>query len=143
LLFVFVFAEIHDLADRRIGVGRNLDKVKAGFERHLKRLGGCYQSNILAICSDEANFTGRDAVIDPWSGVARGRRVVWSASYDFDPSMVPANQFRKVNGTKVCFKREYRQFRAEKQDIASCVYFKPAPFDPLSECAGQPDLGRI
>jgi hypothetical protein len=33
LLFVLELAEIHDLADRRIGVGRDLDQVEPGLER--------------------------------------------------------------------------------------------------------------
>ena len=32
LFFVFVFAEIEDLANRRIGVGRHLDEIEPGFD---------------------------------------------------------------------------------------------------------------
>jgi hypothetical protein len=88
LLFILELAEIHDLADRRIGVGRNLDKIKPGLFSQIK--GACRGNDpdIFAFCSDQSDFGGPDAVIYAGAGVARRGRVVRSAGYGFVPLLL-------------------------------------------------------
>jgi hypothetical protein len=55
---------IHYFADGRIGVGRNLNKVKAILGRRLKRLSGRNDSDLVAIGVYNPNFSGPDILID-------------------------------------------------------------------------------
>ena len=80
LRLVLVLAEVHDLADRRRGVGRDLDQVQPGgfgqchgaFRRH--------HAHILAFRSNQSNFGCPDPVVDARSGVSGWRGIVGSAS---------------------------------------------------------------
>jgi hypothetical protein len=56
LFFVFELAEIEDLADRRIGVGRDLDQVEAGFGRHVQSLVATDDAHHLAMFINKADL---------------------------------------------------------------------------------------
>jgi hypothetical protein len=60
LLFVLELAEIHDLADGRIGVGRNLHQVEAGLRGHVHGLGGVHDADVFAVRADQADLGGAD-----------------------------------------------------------------------------------
>jgi hypothetical protein len=65
---LFVFAEVENLADRRLGVGGNLDKIEA---RHLGTGKGIHfadDAHILAGLVDKTDFTRPDCVIDLRAG---------------------------------------------------------------------------
>ena len=56
LRLVFVLAEIHDLADRRFGIGRDFDQIQTRLfgKGHSARRGD--HADILSISPDQANF---------------------------------------------------------------------------------------
>ena len=56
LRFVFEFAEIHDLADGRIGVWRNFHQIKPGLFGHFHSARRRNNADILAISANQANF---------------------------------------------------------------------------------------
>lgn len=64
LLLIFKAAEVHDLANRGHGVGRNLDQIKPGFLGQSHCPGGCHNTQIFPFCPDKANFGAADTVID-------------------------------------------------------------------------------
>ena len=88
LLFVFEFPEIHNLADRRRCIGRNLDQIETGLFCHLHGTRGRHDAGIFTIGPNQADLIVADAFVDAGAGVARRGRVVWSAGYGFDPSIV-------------------------------------------------------
>jgi hypothetical protein len=88
LRLILVFAKIHDLADRRLGVGRDFDQIKSGFFGHLHGAGWCDHPDIFAISPNQADFGGTNAIIDAWSRFALRRGVVRSAGYGGVPSVV-------------------------------------------------------
>src|SRR6056297_3515552 len=61
---VLVLAEIHDLADRRRGVWRDLDEIEPRLLGHLHGAGRCHDTDIFTVCADEADFGGADTVVD-------------------------------------------------------------------------------
>jgi hypothetical protein len=95
--FVFELAEIHDLADRRLGVRRNLDQIETGFFGHCHCAGGGHHTDIFAISPDETDFRGTDAFIDTGAGFALWRGIVGSASYGGVPYMVADEIGRKID----------------------------------------------
>ncbi len=54
LRLVLVLAVVHDLGDRRTGIGRNLDKVEARINSALNSVGSGNDADIIAICVDQA-----------------------------------------------------------------------------------------
>lgn len=91
LLFVLELAEIHDLTDRRIGIGRDLDQIQTCILCHNKRARRGYDPNVFAVGANQADFRAPDAIIDAWAGVARRGRVMRSAGYGAIPSVVSLN----------------------------------------------------
>ncbi|MEF9606084.1 hypothetical protein O4J55_28665, partial [Paracoccus sp. PXZ] len=47
----------------------------------LQTAGGCHDTDILAICTDQADFGDSDALVDAGAGVTGGRSVMRSAGY--------------------------------------------------------------
>jgi hypothetical protein len=76
---------IHDLADRRIGVGRNLNQIKTGLRGQIHGAGRGDNTNVFTFGADQADFGGPDAFIDAWACVALRGRVMWTAGYGFAP----------------------------------------------------------
>jgi hypothetical protein len=69
LLFVFVFAIVHQFADRRRFVGRYLDHVEAFF---LAQGDGLFQPDLaifVAVVANQKNSLGGDFVIDAWAAL--------------------------------------------------------------------------
>ena len=62
-LLVDVFAEVHDAAHRRRGVGCDLDEIQADFQCEVHRLGGIEHAELLALGRDHANLRDLDAVV--------------------------------------------------------------------------------
>ena len=56
LLFIFELAEIHDFANRGIGVRRNLDQIKTDLFCHLHSAGRCNHPDIFTFSADQADF---------------------------------------------------------------------------------------
>src|SRR6056297_2889114 len=109
LLFVLVLAEIHDLADRRIRIGRDFHEVEPHFLCHLERPRGRDEADIFAVGTDQADFFGANTVVHAGAGIARGGRVVRSAGYGFGPFVVAFVWWIwpwKVNGGGAAFKRQ-------------------------------------
>ena len=110
LLFVFELAEIHDLADRRVRVWRNLNQIEAGISGELHGFGGMNHPDIVTIGADQANFGGTDFIIYARSGISSavaryGVCGLWVHS--FDDCRISSPEFRPA--TRRCFKRhKYR-----------------------------------
>ena len=81
LLLIFEFAEIHDLADRRFGIWRNLNQIQPCLLSHLHCTGGCDHADIFAVRSDQPDFRATDTIIDTRACVTLRRGIVGSASY--------------------------------------------------------------
>lgn len=107
--FVFELSEIHDLADGRLGVRRNLDQIETGFFGHCHCAGGCHHTNILSVCPNETDFRGTDAFIDTGAGFALWRGIVGSASYGGVPYMVADEIGRKVIARAAPFNPDSRE----------------------------------
>ncbi len=110
LLFIFELAEIHDLTNGRIGIGRDLDQVKPGLVGQFHAARRADNANIVSICSNKPNFGGRDASIDAWPRIALRRGVVWSAGYNKVPYSVCMHIGAEVKG-------RFARFQAN-----SCVF---------------------
>src|SRR3954469_11476462 len=74
LFFVLELSEIEDLADRRISVGRDFNKVQAGIGGHVHRFAAPDDPHHLPAFIDEPNPHGRDFVVD--AGTFTGGREV-------------------------------------------------------------------
>src|SRR6185436_13595553 len=75
LLLVLVALVVHDLAHRRIGVGRYFDEVEVGLPSHLQRCGERLHTELRTVGADEAHLAGSDPVVDP--GVLCGYVITW------------------------------------------------------------------
>ena len=71
---IFVLADVEELADRRVGVGRDLDEVEADFGGLLDRFGGEQDAQILAIFIDHAHFGHGDELVEAGAVKRRRRR---------------------------------------------------------------------
>jgi hypothetical protein len=80
LFFVFVFAEVEDFADRRVGVGRNFDQIKAGIGGHGKRFVARNDPNHIAPIIDQPDAANTDFFVDP-RPLAGGGQVHWWSWY--------------------------------------------------------------
>ena len=56
LRLVFEFADVEELGDGRIGVGRDLHEIEADFGRLLDRLFGIHDAEIFALLIDDAHL---------------------------------------------------------------------------------------
>lgn len=90
LLIVLELAIVHDLADRRICVGRNLYQIEAGIICHDHRTFRCHNTDILAVSANKPDFRCPDPFVDPGARVSLWWRVMRSASYDLYPLIVPS-----------------------------------------------------
>ncbi len=43
---------------------------------------------VFAFCADQADLSRANAIVDTRAGIALGWRVMWSAGYGFDPSII-------------------------------------------------------
>ena len=68
-LLVLELPVIHELADGRLGVGRNFDKVEARFFGFLDRNDCGDDAKLLAICADQPDFLCLDLIVDPCFGI--------------------------------------------------------------------------
>ena len=81
LLLVFVLAVIKDLAHRRLGVRRDLDKVKAGLLCDGERPVGRDDTALLAGVVNQKNLGNRDILVDARPVVLGRGGGDWSACY--------------------------------------------------------------
>jgi hypothetical protein len=68
-LLVLELSIIHELADGRFGIGRNLDKVKARFFSFLDRNDCGNDAKLFPIGADKTNFLGFDLIVDACFGI--------------------------------------------------------------------------
>ena len=80
LVGVFQLAEIEDLGDRRIGAGRNLDKIETCFLGQLQCLGNGCVAAIFAFCVDELDAGNADVPVCARAVLGGGRCLEWSAN---------------------------------------------------------------
>ena len=66
--FVLELTEVHDLRDRRLGVGSNLNQIQVGLLGKAKSILDADDSNLLALGANETYFRDADSVIR--SGIA-------------------------------------------------------------------------
>ena len=126
LRLVLKLAEIHDLTNRWIGVWRDFNQIQASLFGHDHCTGWCYNTHIVAVCADQANFGIADLVIDAWASVTLWRRVMWSASDEIRPLVISCFYLCKVNtGADHC-KTQYRPYCAEMVRFPPCTF----PFGP-------------
>jgi hypothetical protein len=64
LLLVLVLAVIQDFADRRLRIGRDLDKIETGVGCSLHGIQFADDSDVLSSFVDQSHFTGPDLVVD-------------------------------------------------------------------------------
>ena len=72
LRLVLVLAEIQDLADRRLGVGRDLDQIEAGLGGALACVVDGDHADIVAGGVDELDVWSVDALVDAGASPVRG-----------------------------------------------------------------------
>ena len=107
LLLVFEFAEIHDLTNGRIGIWRNLDKIKSDLICHFHGARWCDYTYVLAFCAYQSNFIRADTVVDARSGLTHRGRVMWSAGYGLKSFFgVRVLLWSKVEAPRPVFKRD-------------------------------------
>ena len=63
--FVFVFAEVHDAANRWLFVGCNLDQIQTRITSAVERLIGSDDSVLSAIGTDYSDGRDTDLIVDP------------------------------------------------------------------------------
>ena len=80
LLLVFELAVVDDLADRRLGVGRNLDQVEADVGSAQARILRWHDADLGTLFVDQADFGNTDHVVDARAFVDRRNGTDW-ASY--------------------------------------------------------------
>src|SRR5215204_7804771 len=68
---VLVLAVVHDPADRRVGLRRDLDQVEVCLTGDRQGLRQRFDADLLAIRTDQPHLTGADAVVDPGFVVRR------------------------------------------------------------------------
>src|SRR5690606_8703783 len=61
---VLELAVVHELADRRAGLRRDLDEVELGLLRKAQGVLDAHDSDLFAVRSDQANLGNADAVVD-------------------------------------------------------------------------------
>jgi len=101
---VFEFAEIHDLAHGRIGIGRDLDQVQTRFLGHFHGATGRDNPDVFAVGTNQADFVRADIFVNARACVSLWRRVMGSASDDERPLIVPNSRSQKVNAPPSFFK---------------------------------------
>jgi hypothetical protein len=62
---IFVFAEVHDPANRRLGIRRQLDEIQPGGVGARHRLLNRHDADLIAVSPNEPNFRNPDLMIDP------------------------------------------------------------------------------
>jgi hypothetical protein len=67
-LLVKKLSVVHDLADRRIGVWRDLNQIQPHFLGPFDSIGGADDSNLFAFFVDQANFRITNEFVDPVLG---------------------------------------------------------------------------
>jgi hypothetical protein len=65
VLLVQELAVVRDLADRRVGCGRDLDEVEAALPGQLDGLDGGHDAEGVALLVDDPDFARRDHLVDP------------------------------------------------------------------------------
>lgn len=70
-LLVLVLAEVHNAADRRIGVGRHLDQVHAQVAGPQNGLGQRQDAQLFALGVNDADLAGADFAVDANRGTGR------------------------------------------------------------------------
>lgn len=128
---VFEFAEIHDLAHGRIGIGRDLDQVQAGFFGHFHSATGCHDPDVFAVGTNQADFIRADIFVNARACVSLWRRVMGSASDDERPLIVPISRSQKVNPPPPFFKPQ-NELLLRKMANYACNYAFQGPFDAIS-----------
>jgi hypothetical protein len=64
-LLISKFAVIHEPADWRNRVRRDLDQVKSAFTRHFERIPGRNNADLVPHVVDQANFANSDPLVHP------------------------------------------------------------------------------
>ena len=62
--FKAILAVVHDLADGRFRIGRDLDKIEVAAFGDLQRLGAGHDAELLAVVSDETDLLVADRIVD-------------------------------------------------------------------------------
>ncbi|KAF5045331.1 hypothetical protein DSECCO2_482370 [anaerobic digester metagenome] len=63
LFLVEILAVVHDLADRRLGVGRHLDQVKTQLFGTFQGLGHAHDAQLVPVISYNPDFLGPDLLV--------------------------------------------------------------------------------
>ena len=97
--FVFELPEIHDLANRRVRIGRDLDQIQPGIVCHGHCACGRNNANIFTISADQADFGGSDILVYARAGISLRRRVMWSAGYGIVPLVAKFTRCKPSSST--------------------------------------------
>jgi hypothetical protein len=90
LLFVFVFAIVHQLADRRLVVGRDFDDVESLFLTERERLIKADLAILMAVVADQKNGAGLDFVVDARAILGRRGGITLKTSRNYDSLLCTA-----------------------------------------------------
>jgi hypothetical protein len=82
LRFVFVFAVVGDLGDRRNRIGRDLDQIETGLFGHLDGLAGTEDADHVAVLVDQSDLRRFDFAVDART-LAGGRALLSRSGYGF------------------------------------------------------------
>ncbi|CFX16749.1 protein of unknown function [Candidatus Filomicrobium marinum] len=80
LLLELELAVVHDLADRRLSIRRNLNEIQAGVIGAILRLEAVYHPDIFSVLINQTDFSDPNGVVDFRACIfALGRCSVWAA----------------------------------------------------------------
>jgi hypothetical protein len=89
LLLVFVLAIVHQLADRRLVVGRDLDHVETLFLAQRQGLIEAQFAIFVAVLADQENGARGDLIVDARAALGRGLALAGvETSRDYDSLLV-------------------------------------------------------
>ena len=94
LLLVFVFAIVHQLADWRLGVGRDFDDVESFFLAQRERLIQADLAILVAVVADQENGLGGDFVVDARAILGRRGGITLKTSGNYDSLLCTAARIR-------------------------------------------------
>jgi hypothetical protein len=98
LLLVFVLAVVHQLADGRLGVGRDFDDVESFFLAQCERLIQADLAILMAIVADQEDGFGIDLVVDARAILGRRWGITLKTSGNYDSLLCTAARIRVSPG---------------------------------------------
>ena len=112
LLRVFEFSQVHQLANRRFGRRRDLNKIEPGSFRHRHAIFGGCDPVVFAFGSDQPDFRSHDVFIRTRPSLTHRRSVIWSTRYLSRSSPVKSFRCKDYTNGDACSTPICRRFPA-------------------------------